>query len=135
LMVLIILLTMSLVSFSQTDTNNKDSVVVLPSNIARLVIKDLLRYDATKLELKVTQELLLNTENKVANQSLIIKQYEIKDGQWKQMVTNYDAQVLAYKNMTNDLQNDLRKSKLKTFYNKFGLSVIIGGLTYLYITK
>jgi hypothetical protein len=132
---LIILLTMSLVSFSQTGTDTKDSTVVIQSKVARLIIKDLISYDATKLELKVTQEILLNTENKVANQSLIIKQYEIKDGQWKQMVTNYDAQVLAYKNMTNDLQNDLRKSKLKGFYNKFGLSVVIGGLTYLYITK
>lgn len=126
---------MSLVSFSQTGTDTKDSTVVIPSKVARLIIKDLLSYDAVKLELKITQEILLNTESKVANQSLIIKQYEIKDGQWKQMVTNYDAQVLAYKNMTNDLQNDLRKSKLKGFYNKLGLSVIIGGLTYLYITK
>ena len=132
---LIILLTMSSVSFSQTDTNTKDSTVIIPSKIARLIIKDLISYDATKLELKVTQELLINTENKVANQSLIIKQYDIKDNQWKQMITNYDAQVLAYKNMTSDLQNDLRKSKLKGFYNKFGLSVVIGGLTYLYITK
>lgn len=126
---------MSLVSFSQTDTNTKDSTVVIPSKVARLIIKDLISYDATKLELKVTQELLLNTENKVANQSLIIKQYEIKDNQYKQMITNYDAQILAYKNMTNDLQKDLRKSKVRGFYNKFGLSVIIGGLTYLYITK
>jgi hypothetical protein len=125
----------SLTSFSQTDTNTKDSVVVIPSRIAKLIIKDLIAYDATKLELKVTQELLLNTENKVASQLLIIKQYDIKDNQWKQMITNYDAQVLAYKNMTNDLQKDLRKSKLKGFYNKFGLSVVIGGLTYLYITK
>jgi hypothetical protein len=51
------------------------------------------------------------------------------------MITNYDSQVLAYKNMTNSLQNDLRKAKVRGFYNKFGLSLIIGGLTYLYITK
>lgn len=126
---------MSLVSFSQTDTATKDSTVVIPSKVARLIIKDLISYDATKLELKVTQELLLNTENKVANQSLIIKQYEIKDNQYKQMITNYDAQVLAYKNMTNDLQKDLRKAKLKTFYNKFGLTIGLATMTYLYISK
>lgn len=126
---------MSLVSFSQNAISIKDSVVVLPSSVARLVIKDLLRYDATKLELKVTQELLLNTENKVANQSLIIKQYEIKDNQYKQMITNYDAQVLAYKNMTDDLQKDLRKAKIKGFYNKFGLTVGLAAVAYLYITK
>ena len=126
---------MSLVSFSQTDTDTKDSTVVIPSKVARLIIKDLISYDATKLELKVTQELLLNIENKVSTQTSIIKQYEIKDNQWKQMVANYDSQVLAYKNMTNDLQKDLRKAKVKGFYNKFGLTLGLAAVTYLYITK
>jgi hypothetical protein len=125
----------SLTSFSQTDTITKDSVVVIPSKVAKLIIKDLIAYDATKLELKTTQELLLNTENKVSTQTSIIKQYEIKDGQWKQMVANYDSQVLAYKNMTNDLQKDLRKAKVKGFYNKFGLTLGLATMTYLYISK
>jgi hypothetical protein len=125
----------SLTSFSQTDTTTKDSVIIIPSKVARLIIKDLISYDATKLELKVTQEILLNTESKVNNQSLIIKQYEIKDSQWKQMITNYDSQVLAYKNMTNDLQNDLRKAKVRGFYNKFGLTLGLATMTYLYISK
>ena len=132
---LISLILVSLTSFSQTDTNTKDSVVVIPSRIAKLIIKDLIAYDATKLELKATQELLLNTENKVSTQSSIIKQYDIKDNQYKQIITNYDSQILAYKNMTNDLQNDLRKSKVKGFYNKFGLTLGLATMTYLYISK
>ena len=126
---------MSLTSFSQTDTVIKDSVVILPSRIAKLVVKDLIAYDATKLELKVTQELLLNTENKVSVQSSIIKQYEIKDNQYKQIISNYNVQVLAYKNMTNNLQKDLKKSKQKLFYNKLGFIAIAGTLTYLYINQ
>ena len=132
---LISLILVSLTSFSQTGTTTKDSVVVIPSKVAKLIIKDLIAYDATKLELKTTQELLLNTENKVSTQTSIIKQYEIKDGQWKQMVANYDSQVLAYKNMTNDLQKDLRKAKVKGFYNKFGLTLGLAAVTYLYISK
>jgi hypothetical protein len=132
---LISLILVSLTSFSQTGTTTKDSVVVIPSKVVKLIIKDLIAYDATKLELKVTQELLLNTENKVSTQSSIIKQYEIKDNQWKQMITNYDSQVLAYKNMTSDLQKDLRKAKVKGFYNKFGLTLGLATVTYLYITK
>lgn len=132
---LISLILVSLTSFSQTDTITKDSVVVIPSKVAKLIIKDLIAYDATKLELKTTQELLLNTENKVSTQTSIIKQYEIKDNQWKQMVANYDSQVLAYKNMTSDLQKDLRKAKVKGFYNKFGLTLGLATMTYLYISK
>jgi hypothetical protein len=127
---------LSLVSFSQTaTTTNKDSVVVLPAKVAKLIAKDLVAYDGLKLEHKVTLELVTGLESKIGTQSSIIKQYEVKDIQWKQMITNYDSQVLAYKNMTNSLQNDLRKAKVRGFYNKFGLSLIIGGLTYLYITK
>ena len=120
-------------TFSQSVT--KDSVVTIPVKIARQVAKDLVAYDGLKLEHKATLELVGGLESKIGTQTSIIKQYEIKDSQWKQMITNYDAQVLAYKNMTTSLQNDLRKAKVRGFYNKFGLSLIIGGLTYLYITK
>jgi hypothetical protein len=127
---------LSLNTFSQTATkSNKDSLVVLPSKTAKLIAKDLVAYDGLKLEHKATLDLLANTESKVNTQASIIKQYEIKDGQWKQAITNYDAQVLSYKNMTVDLQKDLRKAKVRGFYNKFGLTLGFGIMTYLYITK
>lgn len=126
---------MSLTSFSQTDTVIKDSIVVLSSRVAKLVVKDLIAYDATKLELKVTHDLLLNTEKKVFTQSAIINQYEIKDRNYKEIITNYDLQILAYKGMTNDLKKDLKKSKLKLIYNKLGLTVGLAAVSYLYITK
>ena len=132
---LISLISVSLTSFSQTDTAIKDIVVILPSKVTRLVIKDLIAYDATKLELKLTQEILINTEKKVNTKSDIIKQYEIKDNNYKQIISNYDLQVLAYKNMTSALQKDLKKSKQKLFYNKLGFIAIAGTLTYLYINQ
>jgi len=129
---------MSLASSSQTVTkqlDKKDSIVVIPATVAKQIAKDLVAFDATKLELNKTKELVLNLENQVSTQAAIIKQYEIKDGQWKQMVANYEAQVLAYKNMTNELQKDLRKSKVRGFYNKFGLTLGLATMTYLYISK
>ena len=129
-------MTLSLNASSQTaTTSNKDSLVVLPAKVAKLIAKDLVAYDGLKLEHAVTLDLVNGLESKINTQSSIIKQYEIKDGQWKQMMTNYDAQVLAYKNMTADLQKDLRKAKVKGFYNKFGLTLGLGIMTYLYITK
>jgi hypothetical protein len=136
LLLLISLMTLSLNASSQTaTTSNKDSLVVLPAKVAKLIAKDLVAYDGLKLEHAVTLDLVNGLESKIGTQSSIIKQYEIKDGQWKQMMTNYDAQVLAYKNMTADLQKDLRKAKVKGFYNKFGLTLGLGIMTYLYITK
>jgi hypothetical protein len=125
----------TLTSFSQTVTHKTDSVVILEKPVAKSVIKDLIAYDGLKLELKTTQDLLLNTESKVSTQAAIIKQYEIKNIQYDKIISNYKTQIDAYKGMTDNLKKDLRKSKIKGFYNKFGLSIIIGGLTYLYITK
>jgi hypothetical protein len=136
LLLLISLIILSLNASSQTaTTSNKDSLVVLPAKVAKLIAKDLVAYDGLKLEHAVTLDLVNGLETKINTQSSIIKQYEIKDGQWKQMMTNYDAQVLAYKNMTADLQKDLRKAKVRGFYNKFGLTLGLGIMTYLYITK
>ena len=117
---------LSLNTFSQTaTTSNKDSVVVLPAKVAKLVAKDLVAYDGLKVEHKATLDLLANTEAKVNTQSSIIKQYEIKDGQWKQMTKNYDTQITAYKNMTDALQKDLRKTKVKAFWGKLK-SLVVG---------
>ena len=125
----------SLTSFSQTATLQADSVIILKKPIAKFVIKDLIAYDGLKLELKTTQDLLLNTESKVSTQASIIKQFEIKSGQYDKVVSNYKIQINAYEGLTNNLKTDLKKAKIKLFYNKLGLSIIIGGLTYLYITK
>lgn len=134
-MLLISLTMLSFNSFSQSVTSKQDSLVILPAKVAKQIAKDLVAYDATKLELAKTQELVLNLQNQVSTQAGIIEQFKIKDGQYKQMITNYDAQVLAYKNMTNELQKDLRKSKVRGFYNKFGLTLGLATMTYLYISK
>ena len=50
---LTLLVTLSLSSYSQTDTLNKQDTtkVVLSTRVARLVYQDLLRYDGAKLEI------------------------------------------------------------------------------------
>lgn len=125
----------SLTSFSQTVTLKTDSVVILNKPIAINVVKDLIAYDGLKLELKTTQELLSNVESKSKIQDNIIEQYKIKDNQYKEIISNYNVQILAYENLTNNLKKDLKKSKIKGFYHKFGLTLALGAITYLYITK
>lgn len=55
---LIATLLLSLQSFSQTDTNNTsvlpDSVVCIPTDVARLIAQDLIDYDKCKEELNAT---------------------------------------------------------------------------------
>ena len=116
-MLLISLTILSFNTFSQTATN-KDSLVILPAKVAKQIAKDLVAYDGLKLEHKATLDVLANTESKVNTQASIIKQWEIKDGQWKQTVKNYDIQIASYKGMTDALQKDLKKAKTKLFWGR-----------------
>ena len=115
--------------FSQTATKlNKDSVIILSAKTAKLVVKDLVAYDGLKLEHKLILDLLANTETKVNTQASIIKQYEIKDGQYTQIIKNYDSQIISQKNLTDALQKDLKKTKVKAFWGKIK-GVIVGVAT------
>jgi len=116
-MLLISLTILSFNTFSQTATS-KDSLVILPAKVAKQIAKDLVAYDGLKLEHKATLDVLANTESKVNTQASIIKQWEIKDGQWKQTVKNYDIQISSYKGMTDALQKDLKKAKTKLFWGR-----------------
>ena len=62
-------------SFSQTDTTK----VRISSPIARLVIKDLIKYDGAVLELKATQDKVFKLEEREAQKDANIKLLEQKD--------------------------------------------------------
>jgi hypothetical protein len=74
LLKLAITLTLSSTAFSQTDTLTKDSVVVIPTHIAKQIVKDLLLYDGCREELDSTIKLLSLTDEKVKTQSLLFQE-------------------------------------------------------------
>ena len=66
---------LSLNSFSQTDTTK----VTIPTNIARLVAKDLVRYDGCKEELRLTQEKVIKLQEREIQKDTIITLLNEKD--------------------------------------------------------
>jgi hypothetical protein len=120
---------LSLSSFSQVDTTK----VLLPTNIARQVAQDLIRYDGCKQELKLTQDKVLKLEAREVQKDTIIKLLQDKDENNKYIIRQNELQIGQYEHMTDDLQKEIRRSRTKTFLYKVGTFVGIATSGYLFI--
>jgi len=120
---------LSLSSFSQADTTK----VLLPTKIARQVAQDLIRYDGCKQELKLTQQKVLKLEEREVQKDTIIKLLNDKDKNNQFIIGQKDLQIGEYKNMTNDLQKELKGQRTKTFLYKLGAFIGIISTSYLLI--
>lgn len=123
LLVLILLCTTTSLGFSQTDTTK----VSLPTPIVRLTIKDLIRGDGYKQEVKLLNEKIILMEqqervyiNVISSQDTLLTNYET-------LSTVKDKQISEYKNITQTLEKQLAAERLKLrIYN--GIGFIVGGI-------
>lgn len=112
LTLLILLLTMSLKGFSQNATDT--TAIQLQKPIARLVIKDLITGDGAKSELVLTQEKVKLLEQKVIVKDSIISNLQSQIVNFNSILSTKSDQLALSKELSNKLQTDLKKQKLKT---------------------
>ena len=106
---LILLVIVSLKSFSQTDTTR----ISLEEQIARLVIKDLIEGDGAKKELSITLEKVSLLNQKIVLKDSIINTNTQQIANYNSIVSQKDSQVMLFQDLSDKLHNDLRKQKLK----------------------
>ena len=140
LIVLTLLLLTSLSSFSQTDTtkpttSSDTTKVRLKVPVAKLVIKDILKGDGCEVELKLTQEKLLKTEEREKEKDSHIVLLEEKDKNNNFMLGKKDEQLKVSEELTNSLHKELKGQRTKTFLWKVGTYAGIIASTYLIISK
>ena len=111
-LMLMVLVTMSLKSFSQTVTDTTS--IQLPNPIAKLVIKDLIEADGVKQELKLTQGKIILLENKIAFKDSIILGLDSKINNLTLINNVKDDQLDLSKELSLKLQRDLKIQKIKT---------------------
>jgi hypothetical protein len=127
-------------SFSQTDTtkpttSSDTTKVRLKVPVAKLVIKDILKGDGCEVELKLTQEKLLKTEEREKEKDSHIVLLEEKDKNNNFMLGKKDEQLKVSEELTNSLHKELKGQRTKTFLWKVGTFAGILASTYLIITK
>ena len=124
---LILLMIMSLQGFSQSviDTTK----IQLKKPIVRLVIKDLITGDGAKAEIKLLSNKLNLLENKVFIKDSVIFSLNERVINFESMLNTQSNQIALSQELSNRLQLDLKKQKVKTkLMSGAGIIAIVGVL-------
>ena len=109
---LIILMTMSLQGFSQNVIDSTS--IQLKKPIVRLVIKDLITGDGAKSELPLIRLKVKLLETKVNFKDSVIFNLNKKVINFESMLSTQSDQLQLSKELSDRLQSDLKKQKVKT---------------------
>ena len=112
LKLLIPLIMLSFISFSQSviDTTS----IRLEEPIAKLVIKDLITGDEAKEELSINENKFQLLEKKLLYKDSIIFNLNNQVGNFESIINTKSNQLSLSKELSEKLQKDLKKQKLKT---------------------
>jgi hypothetical protein len=122
-MLLILLMTMSLKSFSQNVTDSTS--IQLKKPIAKLVIKDLITGDGAKNELAITIDKIKLFEQKIVLKDSVILNLNNKINNFDSILLTKSDQLLLSQELSKKLEQDLQKQKLK---NKLTMGAGILGI-------
>jgi hypothetical protein len=117
--------------FSQTNTVSKDTTkVVISSEVARKIAKDLIRLDGCIEENQQLYSKISLLEKREGDKDKKIEILEEKDKNNQIIIVEKDKQIGLYVNMTDDLKEEIKTNKDKTKWWKVG-TYAGGGLTLL----
>jgi len=130
LILLISLVMMSWNSFSQSDT--QDSIrIQLAKPIAKLVIKDLIKYDGLTQEVKTVRSILDETNNKLQSQSELVLNLRSQIFNYQSLIATKDEQFEQQQKAIQDLQKSLKKANRTKKLYKIGSTIGIASTALL----
>lgn len=135
----------SLNCFSQIDTVKSKTLnttnvisdttkVVLSKEVAKEVIKDLIRLDGCIEELNLTQQKVVLLEEKQGQKDSIIVLLTEKDTINQSIILKKDEQLKISKELTDSLQTELKKKKRESLFYKIGSIIGVISTSLLIIT-
>ena len=130
---LISLLFVSSIAFSQTDTSNNTKCFTIP--VVRQIMKDLLSGDSAKAQLKLTESQLDETEKKVVLKDSVITTLRLKEVNYLTIIDAEKQKFNIVENYSKKLEWDLKKEKAKGKFKSILGTGVIAVLTLFLITK
>ena len=123
--------------FSQTDISKESDTtkVVLSKEIAKQVVKDLIRLDGCQEELKLIQNKVIKLEERESQKDTIISLLKDKDKNNQFIFNQKDRQINLYDDMSKSLEKELKSQKRTTLLYKIGTIAGIILTSTLLITK
>jgi len=119
----IVLLLLSLTSFSQKDTSR----ICFSYSKAKQIAIDLVRGDSAITELKITNKLVWQLNEKISTQDSTITLYIIKEQNYISQINNYDKISTKKDEIIIGLEKDVIKLTKKNNRLKTGLKYLGGG--------
>lgn len=119
----IVLLLLSLTSFSQKDT----SKICFSYSKAKQIAIDLVRGDSAITELKITNKLVWQLNEKISTQDSTITLYIVKEQNYISQINNYDKISTKKDEIITGLEKDVTKLTKKNNRLKSGLKYLGGG--------
>ena len=118
---------MSWSGFSQTVT---DSVKIqLTEPVAKLVIQDLIKFDASYMEIETLQQILKETNSKIDTQNELNTNLRSQIETYRTMLSTKDEQLDTSQDMSKELEKAYKKERrLKKFYQ---ITSMVGGAAIL----
>jgi hypothetical protein len=118
-----------LTAFSQTDTNNKEKVKCFPVHVAKQIAKDLLKGDSAMAELKLVNEQLVKTEEKVSLKDSVISTMVTKENNYISIIDAQDKKYTVMEDYSKKLEFQLKKEKVKNKFTSIlsGVAVLVLG--------
>jgi len=112
-----------LTAFSQTDINNQQTKC-FPLPIVKKITKDLLSGDSAKVQLKLTEQQLFETETKVIMKDSVITLLRVKETNYQTIIGAQTQKYSILEDHSKKVEWSLKKEKVK---NKLttGLSGIL----------
>ena len=132
-MLLILLMMMSLNSFSQTVTDSTS--IQLRKIVARLVIKDLIKGDGAKQQVKLFGDKINILEQKVSLKDSIIFKLNTKLSNFNDIALTQSQRLELSQKLSKRLEQDLKKQRLQTKLFKYGSGAAIIGVIVLSTLK
>jgi hypothetical protein len=123
LKILIVLLLLSLTSFSQKDTSR----ICFSYSKAKQIAIDLVRGDSAITELKITNKLVWQLNEKISTQDSTITLYIAKEQNYISQINNYDKISTKKDEIISGLEKDVTKLTKKNNRLKSGLKYLGGG--------
>ena len=112
---------------------SQDTTIELEYDIARLVIEDLIKGDASEEELFLSKDQIKVLESKIfLKDSIILKKNDII-GNYESIMGKQTEQLSSIKDLSKQLQLDLKKQKAKTQLFKLGGTTVLIGAVILTI--
>ena len=102
-------------SFSQSVTDSTQIQLTKP--IAKLVIKDLIKFDGLTKEMQTMQTILSETNSKLVNQGELVANLKIQVANYQSIIEKKDSQMVNAKELSIKLQKELKKqARAKKLY-------------------